>query len=93
MTHRTAPGKNRAVRNFRIRLPVGRQFARDDGVVASQKGKVTTGTGPIIGRIYSALAAHWDWTGPGGTRICDVEVEACECDSGQLRAMFLFARG
>ena len=36
-----------------MRLPVRRQFARVDGVLASQKGKVTTGTRPIIGRIYA----------------------------------------
>src|SRR2546429_9162900 len=57
MTDRPAAGKNRAVRNFLMQLPVGGQFARDGAVVASQKGNVTTGTSRITGHFYSALAA------------------------------------
>ncbi len=71
-----------------MRLPVGRQFAGNDSVVASRKGKVTTGTRRMTGRIYSTLAGlrlDRPWRHPlprrgGGARR--------ECDSGHLSAMF-----
>jgi len=68
-----------------MRLPVGRQFAGNDSVVASRKGKVTTGTRRITGRIYSALAGPrldrpWRHPRRGGA--------GRKCDSGHLSAMF-----
>jgi len=77
-----------------MQLPVGGQFARDGAVVASQKGNVTTGTSRITGHFYSTLAAlrlDRPWR---ASHMRNVAVEAKgECDSGQLRAMFLFALG
>ena len=73
-----------------MRIPVGRQFAKDDALVALHKGKVTTGTRRITGRIYRAPAAlrlDRPWRASASATWRQAR---CECDSGQLRAMFLF---